>query len=133
MGWLTAVKEKEASYNQFKLTSVVSELSDADVAVTDDGVIHFTQKAAVYPVCDGEVASVTKTDSLYTVKIAHTSKFVSVITGLDTVYAAEGDEVKSNLPFAYSEGKNEVRVSMYDGDTLLKCYTLSGAVPVWNS
>ncbi len=133
MGGLTAVKEKEASYNQFKLTSVVSELSDADVAVTDDGVIHFTQKAAVYPVCDGEVASVTKTDSLYTVKIAHTSKFVSVITGLDTVYAAEGDEVKSNLPFAYSEGKNEVRVSMYDGDTLLKCYTLSGAVPVWNS
>ena len=69
----------------------------------------------------------------YTVNIAHTSKFVSVITGLDTVYAAEGDEVKSNLPFAYSKGENEVRISMYDGDTLLNCYTLSGAVPVWNS
>ncbi len=133
MGGLTAVKAKEASYNEFKLTSVVSELSDADIAVTDDGVIHFTQKAAVYPVCDGEVASVTKNDSLYTVKIAHTSKFVSVITGLDTVYFAEGDSVKSNLPFAYSNGDNEVRVSMYDGDTLLNCYTLSGAVPVWNS
>lgn len=133
MGGLTAVKEKEASYNQFKLTSVVSELSDGDIAVTDDGVIHFTQKAAVYPVCDGEVASVTKDNSLYTVKIAHTSKFVSVITGLDTVYAAEGEAVKSNLPFAYSKGNNEVRVSMYDGDTLLNCYTLSGAVPVWNS
>lgn len=133
VGNLTAVKTKEASYNQFKLTAVVSELSDADVAVTDDGVIHFTEKAAVYPVCDGEVASVTQNDSLYTVKIAHTSKFVSVITGLDTVYVAEGDEVKSNLPFAYSQGKNEVRVSMYDGDALLKCYTLSGAVPVWNS
>lgn len=133
VGGLTAVKAKEASYNQFKLTSVVSELSDADIAVTDDGVIHFTEKAAVYPVCDGEVASITQNDSLYTVKIAHTSKFVSVITGLDTVYAAEGDEVKSNLPFAYSKGENEVRISMYDGDTLLNCYTLSGAVPVWNS
>lgn len=133
MGGLTAVKAKEASYNQFKLTSVVSELSDADVAVTDDGVIHFTETAAVYPVCDGEVASVTENDSLYTVKIAHTSKFVSVITGLDTVYVAVGDEVKSNLPFAFSNGANEVRVSMYDGDTLLNCYTLSGAVPVWNS
>lgn len=133
MGGLTAVKEKEASYNQFKLTSVVSELSDAAVAVTDDGVIHFTEKAAVYPVCDGEVASVTETDSLYTVKIAHTSKFTSVITGLDTVYAKAGDAVKSNLPFAYSKGENEVRVSMYDGDKLLNCYTLSGAVPVWNS
>lgn len=133
MGGLTAVKEKEASYNQFKLTSVVSELSDAAVAVTDDGVIHFTEKAAVYPVCDGEVASVTETDNLYTVKIAHTSKFTSVITGLDTVYAKAGDAVKSNLPFAYSKGENEVRVCMYDGDTLLNCYTLSGAVPVWNS
>lgn len=133
MGGLTAVKTKEASYNQFKLTSVVSELSDAAVAVTDDGVIHFTEKAAVYPVCDGEVASVTKIDELYTVKIAHTSKFTSVITGLDTVYAEAGDAVKSNLPFAYSKGENEVRVSMYDGDKLLNCYTLSGAVPVWNS
>ncbi len=133
MGGLTAVKTKEASYNQFKLTSVVSELSDASVAVTDDGVIHFTEKAAVYPVCDGEVASVTETDSLYTVKIAHTSKFTSVITGLDTVYAKAGDQVKSNLPFGYSKGENEVRVAMYDGDTLLNCYTLSGAVPVWNS
>lgn len=133
VGGLTAVKQSEAAYNSFKLTSVVSELSDADVAVTDDGVIHFTEKAAVYPVCDGEVASVTETDSLYTVKIAHTSKFTSVITGLNTVYAAAGDEVKANLPFAYSNGENEVQVSMYDGDTLLNCYTLSGAVPVWNS
>lgn len=135
MGGLTAVKENktEAAYNQFKLTSVVSEISDADIAVTDDGVIHFTQKCSVYPVCDGEVASVTESDGAYTVKIAHTSKFTSVITGLDTVYASAGEEVKSNLPFAYSEGEKEVRVSMYDGNTLLNCYTLSGAVPVWNS
>lgn len=135
VGGLTAVKtsNKEAAYNQIKLTSVVSDISEADVAVTDDGVIHFTQKCSVYPVCDGEVASVTENEGLYTVKIAHTSKFTSVITGLDTVYAAEGEEVKSNLPFAYSKGENEVRVSMYDGNTQLKCYTLSGAVPVWNS
>ena len=32
----------------------------------------------------------------------------------------------------YSDGQSEVRVSMYDGDTLLNCYTLSGVVPVWN-
>ena len=133
MGSLTAVKKKEAGYKDFTLTSVVSDLSEADIAVSDEGVIHFTQKATVYPVCDGEVASVTKTDGLYTVKIAHTSKFTSVITGLDTVYTSVGESVKANLPFGYSEGKNEVRVSMYDGDTLLNCYTLSGAVPVWNS
>ena len=133
MGSLTAVKQKEAEYNQFTLTSVVSDLSDGEIAVTDDGVIHFTQKAAVYPVCDGSISSVTQTDGLYTVKIAHTSQFCSVITGLDTVYASVGESVKSNLPFGYSNGENEVKVSMYDGNTLLNCYTLSGAVPVWNS
>ena len=133
MGSLTQVKEKEVGYNQIKLTSVLSELSDAEIAVTDEGVIYFTEKATVYPVCDGAVASVTLDDGLYTVKIAHTSTFSSVITGLDTVYASVGEKVKSNLPFAYSKGENEVRVSMYDGNTLLNCYTLSGAVPVWNS
>ncbi|MDE7087861.1 MAG: M23 family metallopeptidase [Clostridia bacterium] len=133
VGGLTTVKQQEAAYNEFTLTPVVSELSEAEIAVTDDGVIHFTQKATVYPVCDGEIASVTETDGLYTVKIAHTSTFCSVFTGLDTVYYKEGDSVKSNVPFAYSKGENEVRVSMYDGDTVLNCYTLSGAVPVWNS
>ena len=108
-------------------------MSDAEIAVTDDGVIHFTQKATLYPVCDGEVASVTETDGVYTVKIAHTSKFTSVFTGLDTVYAQVGDDVKSNVPFAYSKGEKEVRVSMFDGETQLNCYTLSGTVPVWKS
>ena len=133
MGSLTQVKEKEAVYNEIELTSVLSDLSDAEIGVTKDGVIYFTQKATVYPVCDGEVSSVSKENGLYTVKIAHTSTFCSVITGLDTVYATVGENVKSNLPFAYSKGENEVRVSMYDGDTMLNCYTLSGAVPVWNS
>lgn len=133
MGSLTAVEAKEANYSDFKLTSVLNDLSDAEIAVTTDGVIHFTEKATVYPVCDGKVESVTKNNGLYTVKIAHTSKFCSVITGLDTVYSAVGESVKANLPFAYSKGESEVSVSMYDGETLLNCYTLSGAVPVWNS
>jgi hypothetical protein len=130
---LTAVEEQEAAYNEFTLTSVVSELSDAEVTVTSDGVICFTDKTLVYPVCGGEIASVTQSNGLYTVKIAHTSTFSSVITGLDTVYASEGEEVAANIPFAYSSGENQVRVSMYDGETLLNCYTMSGAVPVWNS
>lgn len=133
MGNLSAVKEKEASYKEFTLTPVVSELSDAEVAVSSDGVIRFTEKTSVYPVCGGEVASVKSENGTYTVKIAHTSAFTSVFTGLDNVYVKVGDEVRANLPFAYSEGKNEVRVCMYNGDTLLNDYTLSGVVPVWNT
>lgn len=133
VGNLTAIKEKEASYREFVLTSPVSETSDAQVTVSGDGVIRFTEKTSVYPLCDGEVADVSQADGLYTVKIAHTSTFCSIVTGLDKVYAAVGEEVKGNLPFAYSEGKGEVRISMYDGETLLNCYTIAGAVPVWNS
>ena len=133
MGNLTAVKEKEASYTDFTLSPVVSELSGAEVAVSSDGVIHFTDKTSVYPICGGEVADVIRENGVYTVKIAHTSAFTSVFTGLDTVYVNVGDEVRANLPFAYSEGNREVQVSMYDGDTLLNNYTLSGVVPVWNT
>ena len=133
MGNLSAVKEKEASYKEFTLTPVVSSLSDAEVAVSSDGVIHFTEKTSVYPVCGGEVASVSQENGAYTVKISHTSSFTSVFTGLNTVYVNVGDEVRSNVPFAYSDGEKEVRVSMYDGETLLNNYTLSGVVPVWNA
>ncbi len=124
---------EEPAYTDFKLTSVVSDFSDADITVSENGVLSFTAEGAVYPVCDGKVSSITEQDGKYTVQIAHTSTFSSVITGLTQVYSANGTEVAANLPFGYSDGSGEVRVSMYDGETLLNCYTLSGEVPVWNS
>lgn len=124
----------EASYYDFELTSVVSELSDAEVEVSAEGVITFTADCAVYPVCDGTLSAVTAEDTgLYTVKIAHTSSFSSIITGLTTVYYSEGDSVAGNIPVGYSSGSSEVSVSMYNGGTLLNCYYLNGAVPVWNA
>ncbi len=129
---LSQPAEQEVSYTDLELSSVVSQLSDTEVSQTS-GVISFTGQTAVYPVCEGTISSVTQTDGLYTVEIAHTSTFSSVFTGLTTVYSAVGDEVKANIPFAYSDGQNEVRVSMYDGQTLISGYTLEGAVPVWNS
>lgn len=123
----------EPTYNELTLSSVVSDFSDADVTVSESGVLSFTAEGAVYPVCAGTVASVIKDGELYTVQIKHTSTFSSVITGLKDVYSATGTKVAANIPFAYSDGRNEVQVSMYDGETLLNCYTLSGEVPVWNS
>lgn len=123
----------EPSYNEITLSSVVSENSNAQVSVSESGVLSFTAKGSVYPVCAGKVASVTKTDDTYTVEIAHTSTFSSVITGLTDVFSAAGTSVQANIPFAYSDGQNEVRVSMYDNGSLLNCYTLSGVVPVWKS
>lgn len=125
--------EREAAYYDFELSSVVGSLSKVQVTMSDEGVLNFTAETSVYPICDGKIASINKTDDVYTVKIAHTSSFTSVITGLDVVYYDVGDSVVSNVPFGYSTGGSTVSVAMYDGDSLLNCYTLSGVIPVWNN
>ena len=133
IGSFSRTSQAEPTYNEMKLSPVVSDLSDAKVSVSESGVLSFTAKGSVYPICEGTVSSVAQTDDTFVVQIAHTSTFSSVITGLSEVYYEKGASVYSNLPFAYSDGGSEVRVSMYDGDVLLNCYTLSGVVPVWNS
>ena len=127
------VTAEEPAYTSFTLTPVVSDFSDAEITVASNGVLSFTEKGAVYPVCGGTVASISESDGLYSVQIAHSSTFKSVVTGLTNVYAEKGTKIAANLPLGYSDGENEIKVSMYDGDTLLNCYTLSGVVPVWNS
>ncbi len=125
---------EEPAYTSFTLTPVVSDFSDVDITVASNGVLSFKAKGAVYPVCEGTVASISQeSENVYSVQIAHTSTFKSVITGLTNVYAEKGTKVAANIPFAYSDGESEVQVSMYDGDTLLNCYTLNGVVPAWNS
>ena len=124
---------KEPVYSEFTLAPVVSELSDAEVYVSDAGVLSFTAEGSVYPICKGKVSKVSSENGLTTIEIAHTSTFTSVITGLTDAYSAVGTTVLSNIPVGYSDGKSEVRVSMYDNGTLLNCYTLNNEVPVWKS
>lgn len=131
---LTAEEVTEAAYSEFELYPVVSELSDAEVSVSDSGVITFTGEGAVYPVADGEVAAVTRSQNgTCSVEIAHTSIFRTVISGLTDVYYSVGDEVAGNIPVGYSDGASQVTVSMYNDGALLNCYTLAGALPVWNT
>lgn len=125
--------ETEPDYSDFELSAVVSELSDVNVQIADGGYLYFKAESCVYPVCDGRISSIIADEGNYTVQIAHTSRFSSVVTGLSSVYCSTGDEVRSNLPFAFSDGKEEVQISLYDGGKLLRCYSLSGEVPVWNS
>ncbi len=130
---LSSAPAQEAAYTDFELFPVVSGLSDADVAVSDSGVISFTDECAVYPVAEGEVASVTQlSDGKYSVEVAHTSVFRTVISGLTDVYYSVGDSVKGNIPVGYSDGTSQVSVSMYNEGALINGYSMSGALPVWN-
>lgn len=131
---LTAEEVNEAAYTEFELYPVVSDLSDATVTVSDSGIITLTGEGAVYPVAEGEVASVTQSsDGNYSVEIAHTSVFRSIISGLTNVYSAVGTAVAGNIPVGYSNGTSNVTVSMYNEGALISGYTLSGALPVWNT
>lgn len=127
----TAPTVEEPVYSQLSLSPVVGDFSEAEVTLSENGVMCFTAKGGVYPVCDGKVASVTENNGVYTVEIAHTSTFKSVITGLTAAYSAVGTTVKENIPVGYSDGEAEVRVTLYDNGVALSCIALKDEVPVW--
>lgn len=121
----SAEKTDTRVYSDFKLASVVSEFSDAEITVSPTGILTFTDECCVYPVASGEVAEViTNADGTYDVKISHAESFYGVIGGLSHVYYDVGDEVYSNVPVGYSNGEIAVRVSMYSNGELLNCYTV---------
>lgn len=118
------------TYSDFTLTSVVSERSDAVLSVSSTGILSFTAKAAIYPVCDGTITRIVKSGDVSSVEIAHSDTFKSVVSGLRDVYRAEGDFVKNNLPLGYADG--EVRVMLYEDGTLLTCYTVDENTLRWS-
>lgn len=129
----TSSAPAEPTYSELKLSPVVSEFSDAEISVSDSGVISFTAEGSVYPVYSGKIARVYEDSGLYTVEIAHTSNFSSVITGLTHAYYGVDTKVAANLPVGYSDGASEVRVSLYNDGALLNCVTVTDEVPVWVS
>lgn len=119
------VQSDDRIYSDFTLSSVVSERADVELAVSSTGVLSFTGEASVYPVCDGAIASVSgSAESGYTVEIKHSDNFKSVISGLTNVYYPQGTSVKGNLPVGYTDGLEAVRVMLYNGTSLLNCYTI---------
>ena len=122
--------KEEPVYSQLTLSPIVGDFSEAEVAL-NDGVLSFTAEGSVYPVCDGTVSKVTETNGVYTMEIAHTSTFKSVVTGLNCAYSAVGTKVAENIPVGYSDGQAEVRVTLYDNGVALNCFTLNGETPVW--
>ena len=122
--------KEEPVYSQITLSPIVNDFSDAEVSL-NEGVLSFTAEGGVYPVCDGTVSKVTEVNGTYTMEIAHTSTFTSVITGLDDAYSAVGTKVADNIPVGYSKGEAEVRVTLYVNGVALNCIKLNGEVPVW--
>ena len=120
----TPAEEDTRVFSDFSLSSVVGDFSDAAIDVSSEGVISFTAEGCVYPTVDGTVSDVIESEGKYTVKISHTPTFTSVIEGVDQVYYQVGEEVKHNVPIAYSVGEGLVQVTMYEEGELLNCFAL---------
>ena len=109
-------------YSDFTLSPIVSENANVDIAVSETGVLSFQAQCSVYSPCAGTVSAVPgNKETGYSVEIKHSDNFSTIMSGLDSVFTAEGDKVFANIPVAYSEGENTVRVMFYSGEKLLSC------------
>ena len=114
------------TYSDFTLSPVVSMLSNAQLNLSPTGVLSFTEEGCVYPAADGKVATIERSqDGTHLVKISYSDSFTGVISGLDYVYYAVGEDVKANVPLGYSDGDAEVQVTMYSDGVLLNCFELT--------
>ncbi len=121
------------TYSEFTLSSVVNDAVDAELAVSETGVLSFTSQCSVYSPCAGTLSSVNgNAETGYTVEVKHSEHFSTIISGLDRVYSAEGEEIRSNIPLGYTDGEGEVRVMFYADGTLLNCLTVNENTLAWS-
>ena len=119
-------------YSDFKLSPIVSDSVDTAITVSESGIISFTANCSVYSPANGTLTKVNgNSETGYTVEIKHSDKFSTIISGLDTVYLAQGDAVLYNLPIGYTDGEGAVNVMMYSGDTLLNCVSAENNKLAW--
>ena len=109
----------------FTLSSVFME-EDAELTLSETGVLSFQEVGCVYPAADGVISELSQNaDGTWTLKITHSPAFSEIISGLSYASCSVGSTVKSNVPVGYSDGNAVVQVSMYDSGELLNCFHLT--------
>ena len=105
------------SYNDFSLYLPVK----GDNVNLNNGAIEIVGSYSLYPICDGKVSKVqNESDGSYTITLAHSDNFFSVIEGVNLVYFSVGEEVSRHLPVGYTN--NSAKVYLYDKVKLLTDY-----------
>ncbi len=119
----------DRTYDQF---SPVLALSDSLNASVGEGVINFSGEGSVYSPCDGKVVSVVKgEDGRYSLEIAHSENFTSVLSGLIYAYAGVGDEVFFNVPVGYVSEEGATMCFMGQSGALISGYQIVDNSVVW--
>ena len=114
----------ERDYSEF---APVINLGNTPYAL-ENGVITFSGAGSTYSPCDGTVLSVNLgEDGKYTMEIAHSNNFKTLVSGLDS---NAGDTVKANIPVGYVLGDNAT-ICFYDGDAVITDFTIDQNSVVW--
>ena len=96
-----------------------------------EGVININNDSFVYPVCDGKVSKIEKSaDGKYTVTIAHSDSFKSIIEGADFVCFEAGENVNSSVPLCHAN--KGAKIYLYGDNELLTGYAAEKESIVWN-
>lgn len=121
----------ERSYDQF---APVLALDDQASISLSDGIINFTGESSVYSPCDGTVLWVsTMEDGSFSLEIAHSTNFSTVINGLEHVYVGNGDKVFSNVPVGYSAENGGNLCFKDSAGNLIEDYRLVEQSVVWEA
>ncbi len=123
-----AVQTDARTYLSFSAKSPSNELT----ANFEEGVMTFSGKGALYPVCDGKVTSIVEEEGKFTLTINHSDTFKTVISGVDFVYTEDGADVYGYIPVCYLSG-GDATVYMYDDNVLLTNYIVEDGVIIWES
>lgn len=119
------------TYGEFK---PVISFAGAETPVIEDGVMTVAGKGSVYTPYDGTVSKVTVDGAgKYSLEIAHSDNFKSVISGLDYAYAETGDKVFGNIPVGYAGDEGVKLCFLGADDALITDYTLDGNAVVWKA
>ncbi len=110
--------------------AVFAPSSGAEITL-NEGVMTFSTSAAVYPPTNGKIISVSEKDGKYTVTIAHTDVFKTVISGAEAVYGEVGESVYKNVPTALSCAGTTV--AMYNGSELVTDFVIDKNNVIWQS
>ncbi|MBQ7373931.1 MAG: hypothetical protein IJW64_05155 [Clostridia bacterium] len=126
-----STQAEEVDSRNYLSFNAKSPSNDLEVTL-DGGVMTFSGKGALYPVCDGEVSSIVEEDGKYTMTINHSDTFKTVISGVDFVYTEKGEDVFGYIPVCYLSG-GSASVYMYDEEVLLTNYIVEDGAIIWES
>ena len=106
---------EQADVREYNSFAPMLPMTDGEVAV-DGGVMTFAAKGSIYSPCDGEITALTADENgKYTIEITHSTKFKTVISGIDYAYQELGSQVYGNIPLGYSLGEG-IELCFYGAD-----------------